>query len=88
MTRTELIQNAIADAYEAANKATIVNKFNNGTVTTRYYRKGKRIWCREVCGNIVNESCVYAVNTKPYVRWMGRKWYLDGEALEAMKTVL
>ena len=88
MTRAELIQNAIADAYEAANKATVVNEYDNGTVTTRYFRKGKRIWCKETCGSIVNESCVYAVDTKPYVRCMGRKWYLEGDSLEAMRSVL
>lgn len=88
MTRSELIQNAIADAYEAAHKATVVHVYDGTPVVTRYYRKGNRLWCREMCGSIVNESCVYAVTTKPYVRWMGKKWYLEGDSLEAMRSLL
>lgn len=88
MTRAELIQNAIADAYKAANKATVVHVYDGTQVVTRYYRKGNRLWCKETCGNIVNESCVYAVTTKPYVRWMGKKWYLEGDSLTAMRSLL
>lgn len=88
MTRSELIHRAIDDAYAKADETTVINTFDGSTVSTRYFRKGKRIWCKETCGSITSESVVYAVNDKPYTRWGGRKWYLTDDHLEAMKRAM
>ena len=89
MGNSDLIHNAISDAYKRVARATVIHTFDGTPVVTRYYRnKNGNIWCRETCGNIVNESRVYCVTTKPYVRWMSKKWYLTEEGLVAMRSLL
>ena len=89
MGNSDLIHNAISDAYKRVARATVIHTFDGTPVVTRYYRnKNGNIWCRETCGSIVNESRVYAVSTKPYTRWACKRWYLNDEDLAAMKSLL
>lgn len=89
MNNTELITNAISDAYDRVAKATVIHTFNGTPVVTRFYRnKNGNIWCRETYGSIVNESRVYAISTKPYTRWACKRWYLEDEDLMAMRSLL
>lgn len=88
MDRAEMVRAAIGEAYERRARATVVEDIDGTIVATRYYRKGKRIWCKQACGSIVTESNVYSVNGKPYTRWAGRKWYLTDEHVVAMKNAL
>lgn len=56
---------------------------------TRFYKKGSAIWCEMITGCIREDSRVYKVNTdKPYIRDMGKYWYLSEQEKEAVKYLL
>lgn len=92
--RTNFIQEAIRKAHEEAEKkyndATIITEHENGSkTTTTFYKKGKAIWCKMTTGFIETNSRVYKIDTdKPYIRDMGRYWYLDAEHIKAMKAAI
>lgn len=94
MDRGELVREAIRKAKEEAEKkfndSTIITEHENGckTVTT-FYKKNKSIWCKMTTGCIETDSRVYKIDTdKPYIRYMGRYWYLDAEHIKAMKATM
>lgn len=81
ITYSELVKEGIRKAYEEEAKNTIVTKHEDGVDTiTKFYKKGKAIWCRMTTGCIETNSRVYRVNSdEPYIRDMGCIWYLGEE---------
>ena len=54
-----------------------------------FIKKGAAIWCEMITGCIREDSRVYKVNTdKPYIRDMGKYWYLSEQEKEAVKYLL
>lgn len=91
---SELIIAGIAKAHkeqeEQDAKTTIITKHKDGTETiTRFYKKNGAIWCRMVTGCITSDSRVYKINTeRPYIRDLGRYWYLGTEEKKAISYLL
>lgn len=84
--RTDLVKQAIADAYNEAKKNVEVV----GDYKYEYFKKGKAIWCRMINprNEVVMENRVYKVKEdKPYVRWVGNYWYLSEEAKAIVKRM-
>lgn len=94
MDRGELVREAIRKAKEEEIRkkkdATVITEHENGVKTiTTFYRKGNAVWCRMKTGCIESNSRVYKIGTnKPYIRDMGRYWYLGQEEIKAMNSVL
>lgn len=94
MERSELIKESIRKAYEEAEKkyndTTIITEHEGGSKTvTTFYKKNNAVWCKMTTGCIESDCRVYKINTdKPYIREMGRYWYLDEEHIKAMKAAM
>lgn len=80
-TYSELVKEGIRKAQEVEERNTLVTKHEDGVNTiTKFYKKGKAIWCKMTTGCVETNSRVYRVNSdEPYIRDMGYIWYL-GEA--------
>ena len=66
------------DYYEGSKIEVIYFKKNKG-ITQAIYIDGKK----------TSENKVYKVNSeKPYTRFGGRYWYITGDELNAMKSVI
>ena len=91
---SELVRCAVIQAHEKQKEiekhTVFTTRHDSGVNTvTRFYKKGAAIWCEMITGCIREDSRVYKVNTdKPYIRDMGRYWYLSEQEKEAVKYLL
>ena len=91
---SELVRGAVAKAREKQKEierhTVFTTRHDSGVNTvTRFYKKGAAIWCEMITGCIREDSRVYKVNTdKPYIRDMGKYWYLSEQEKEAVKYLL
>jgi hypothetical protein len=91
---SELVRGAVIQAREKQKDierhTVFTTRHDSGTHTvTRFYKKGAAIWCEMITGCIREDSRVYKVNTdKPYIRDMGKYWYLSEREKEAVKYLL
>ena len=91
---SELVRGAVIQAHEKqkeVEKHTVfTTRHDSGVNTvTRFYKKGAAIWCEMITGCIREDSRVYKVNTdKPYIRDMGKYWYLSEQEKEAVNYLL
>lgn len=90
----DLVRGAVIQAREKQKEierhTVFTTRHDSGAHTvTRFYKKGAAIWCEMITGCIREDSRVYKVNTdKPYIRDMGKYWYLSGKEKEAVKYLL
>lgn len=90
----ELVRGAVIQAREKQKDierhTVFTTRHDSGAHTvTRFYKKGSAIWCEMITGCIREDSRVYKVNTdKPYIRDMGKYWYLSEQEKEAVKYLL
>lgn len=88
---SELVRGAVIQAREKQKDierhTVFTTRHDSGAHTvTRFYKKGSAIWCEMIAGCIREDSRVYKVNTdKPYIRDMGKYWYLSEQEKEAVK---
>jgi hypothetical protein len=91
---SELVRGAVIQAREKQKDierhTVFTTRHDSGAHTvTRFYKKGSAIWCEMIAGCIREDSRVYKVNTdKPYIRDMGKYWYLSEQEKEAVKYLL
>lgn len=91
---SELVRDAVIQAREKQKEierhTVFTMRHDSGAHTvTRFYKKGTAIWCEMITGCIREDSRVYKVNTdKPYIRDMGKYWYLSEQEKEAVKYLL
>ena len=91
---SELVRGAVIQAREKQKDierhTVFTTRHDSGVNTvTRFYKKGAAIWCEMITGCIREDSRVYKVNTdKPYIRDMGKYWYLSEQEKEAVKYLL
>lgn len=91
---SELVRGAVIQAREKQKDierhTVFTTRHDSGVHTvTRFYKKGSAIWCEMIAGCIREDSRVYKVNTdKPYIRDMGKYWYLSEQEKEAVKYLL
>lgn len=91
---SELVRGAVIQAREKQKDierhTVFTTRRDSGAHTvTRFYKKGSAIWCEMITGCIREDSRVYKVNTdKPYIRDMGKYWYLSEQEKEAVKYLL
>ena len=91
---SELVRGAVIQAHEKQKeieKHTVFTTLHDSGVNTvtRFYKKGAAIWCEMITGCIREDSRVYKVNTdKPYIRDMGKYWYLSEQEKEAVNYLL
>ena len=91
---SELVRGAVAKAHEKQKEiekhTVFTTRHDSGVNTvTRFYKKGAAIWCEMITGCIREDSRVYKVNTdKPYIRDMGKYWYLSEQEKEAVNYLL
>lgn len=91
---SELVHGAVIQAREKQKEierhTVFTMRHDSGAHTvTRFYKKGSAIWCEMITGCIREDSRVYKVNTdKPYIRDMGKYWYLSEQEKEAVKYLL
>jgi hypothetical protein len=91
---SELVRGAVIQAREKQKEierhTVFTTRHDSGAHTvTRFYKKGSAIWCEMITGCIREDSRVYKVNTdKPYIRDMGKYWYLSEQEKEAVKYLL
>ena len=91
---SELVRGAVIQAHEKQKEiekhTVFITRHDSGVNTvTRFYKKGAAIWCEMITGCIREDSRVYKVNTdKPYIRDMGKYWYLSEQEKEAVKDLL
>ena len=91
---SELVRGAVIQAHEKQKEiekhTVFTTRHDSGVNTvTRFYKKGAAIWCEMITGCIREDSRVYKVNTdKPYIRDMGKYWYLSEQEKEAVKYLL
>lgn len=91
---SELVRGAVIQAREKQKDierhTVFTTRHDSGAHTvTRFYKKGSAIWCEMITGCIREDSRVYKVNTdKPYIRDMGKYWYLSEQEKEAVKYLL
>lgn len=91
---SELVRGAVIQAREKQKDierhTVFTTRHDSGAHTvTRFYKKGSAIWCEMIAGCIREYSRVYKVNTdKPYIRDMGKYWYLSEQEKEAVKYLL
>lgn len=91
---SELVRGAVIQAREKQKDierhTVFTTRHDSGAHTvTRFYKKGSTIWCEMIAGCIREDSRVYKVNTdKPYIRDMGKYWYLSEQEKEAVKYLL
>jgi hypothetical protein len=91
---SELVRGAVIQAREKQKEierhTVFTMRHDSGAHTvTRFYKKGSAIWCEMITGCIREDSRVYKVNTdKPYIRDMGKYWYLSEQEKEAVKYLL
>lgn len=90
----ELVRGAVIQAREKQKEiekhTVFTTRHDSGVNTvTRFYKKGAAIWCEMITGCIREDSRVYKVNTdKPYIRDMGKYWYLSEQEKEAVNYLL
>ena len=91
---SELVRGAVIQAHEKqkeVEKHTVfTTRHDSGVNTvTRFYKKGTATLCEMITGCIREDSRVYKVNTdKPYIRDMGKYWYLSEQEKEAVNYLL
>ena len=91
---SELVRGAVIQAHEKQKEiekhTVFTTRHDSGVNTvTRFYKKGASIWCEMITGCIREDSRVYKVNTdKPYIRDMGKYWYLSEQEKEAVNYLL
>ena len=91
---SELVRGAVIQANEKQKEiekhTVFTTRHDSGVNTvTRFYKKGAAIWCEMITGCIREDSRVYKVNTdKPYIRDMGKYWYLSEQEKEAVNYLL
>lgn len=91
---SELVRGAVIQAREKQKEierhTVFTTRHDSGACTvTRFYKKGSAIWCEMTTGCIREDSRVYKVNTdRPYIRDMGKYWYLSDQEKEAVKYLL
>ena len=91
---SELVRGAVIQAHEKQKEiekhTVFTTRHDCGVNTvTRFYKKGAAIWCEMITGCIREDSRVYKVNTdKPYIRDMGKYWYLSEQEKEAVNYLL
>ena len=91
---SELVRGAVIQAHEKQKEiekhTVFTTRHDSGVNTvTRFYKKGAAIWCEMITGCIREDSRVYKVNTdKPYIRDMGKYWYLSEQEKEAVNYLL
>jgi hypothetical protein len=91
---SELVHGAVIQAREKQKEierhTVFTMRHDSGAHTvTRFYKKGSAIWCEMIAGCIREDSRVYKVNTdKPYIRDMGKYWYLSEQEKETVKYLL
>lgn len=69
----------------------IVTTYHEGVkIEETFYKKNGGIFTSTyINGEKTTEHKIYKVNTeKPFVKWIGEKFYITGESLEAMRTVI
>ena len=68
----------------------VVIKHESGCETIeRYYKKGSTPWVFRKTGCIETDSRIYGAETeKPYISYLGQRWYLDDTRIKAMKTAM
>ena len=91
---SELVRGEVIQAHEKQKEiekhTVFTTRHDSGVNTvTRFYKKGAAIWCEMITGCIRENSRVYKVNTdKPYIRDMGKYWYLSEQEKEAVNYLL
>lgn len=91
---SDLVRGAVAQAHEKQKEiekhTVFTTRHNSGACTvTCFYKKGAAIWCEMITGCIRENSRVYKINTdKPYIRDMGKYWYLSEQEKEVVKYLL
>lgn len=68
----------------------VVTEIEGRKHETIYYKKGAAVWTASyINGEKISEHRVYKINTeRPYIHWLGTKFYITDEYLDALKAIL